>query len=105
MKKYIYIYLGSLCIQFSVETCNISLDVLGGFGKVRSGRGQRKINMGLEIRGSFGRLAWRTMKRLVGVLRVCAENTRESVKLRSDARTGQWIMVDCWKLVVKGDSW
>lgn len=53
-KKCIYLYLGSLCIQFFVETCNISLDVLGGFGEVRSGRGQRKINMGLEIRGSFG---------------------------------------------------
>lgn len=93
-----------MCIQFSVETCNISLEVLGGFGEVRSGRGQRRINVGLGIRGSVGRLAWRTTERLVGVLRVCGKNTRESVKLRGDVRTGQWVMVDCQRLLVKGDS-
>jgi len=45
------------------------------------------------------------MKRLVGVLRVCGKNMRKSMKLRSNARIGQWVVVDCWRLLVKEDSW
>jgi len=56
-KQYIYVYLCNLCIQFSAETCSITLDILGGFGELRSVRGQRKINVGLGITGSFGRMA------------------------------------------------
>lgn len=64
-----------------------------------------KENVGLRNRGSFGRLAWRTRKRLVGVLRVCWESMRECMKLRSDAKTGQWVLVDGQRLLVRWDSW
>lgn len=94
-----FLYLGSFCIQFSVEACNISVDVLGGFGEVRSGRSREGSQKGKYGAGGQGKF-WEDFKEVYRCShKDCRKNTRGSVQLRNDVRTGQWVMGtagDCW---------
>lgn len=66
--------------------------------------GSKKEKCGAGDEGKLWESGIEDYEEILGVLRVCGKNMRESAKLRSDARTGQWVTVDCWRLLVKGDS-